>query len=373
MARHKVLIVGGGIGGMATAIMLGKSGHDVDLIDIDPNWRVYGAGITITGATLRAYKHLGMVEDIATYGAITNGAKIFDYDGTYVKDLDEPPIEEGLPATGGIMRPILHKLMQKRIKALDIPVQLGLTVDSLIQDEDGVDVVFSDGNKGRYDVVVGSDSINSKVRALAFDKAQKPIPTGQGCWRISMKCPPDMDRSEFYFGHEYVAGITRCAKDQMYMWMLTPDNGNLWVKDDEAMGLLSELLKDFGGTPKWIRENMTKDDWINYRPLAAVLQPGPWAKGRIVLLGDSAHATTPHLASGAGMAVEGGVVISQELNKDGVSVQDALMAYNERRYPRCRDVVESSITIGQKQLDGADTDEVGNLISDAIHRLAEPF
>ncbi|PHR61867.1 MAG: monooxygenase, FAD-binding protein [Robiginitomaculum sp.] len=373
MARHKVLIVGGGIGGMAAAIMLGKTGHDIDLVDIDPDWRVYGAGITITGATLRAYKHLDMVDDIASHGAITNGAKIFNYDGTYLKDLDEPVLEEGLPATGGIMRPVLHELMQKRIRALDIPVHLGVTVDSLIQDEDGVDVVFSNGQKGRYDVVVGSDSINSKVRELAFDNSQDPIPTGQGCWRISMKCPPDIKRSEFYFGHKYTAGITRCGVDEMYMWLLTPDDGSLWVKDEEAMEMLSERLKDFGGTPKWIRENMTKDDWINYRPLAAVLQPGPWANGRIVLLGDSAHATTPHLASGAGMAVEGGVVLSQELNVEGVSIQDALMAYNERRYSRCRDVVESSIAIGQKQLEGGDPDEVGDLIGAAIHRLAKPF
>jgi 2-polyprenyl-6-methoxyphenol hydroxylase-like FAD-dependent oxidoreductase len=67
------LIVGGGIGGMAAAISLARSGVSVELIDLDPDWRVYGAGITITGPTLRAYKHLGMVDDIAQQGAITNG------------------------------------------------------------------------------------------------------------------------------------------------------------------------------------------------------------------------------------------------------------------------------------------------------------
>ena len=104
----RILIVGGGIGGMAAAIKLSEQGESVDLIDLDPDWKVYGAGITITGPTLRAYKHLDVVDDIAREGAITNKTKIFKFDGTFLRELDEPALEEGLPATGGIMRPVLH-------------------------------------------------------------------------------------------------------------------------------------------------------------------------------------------------------------------------------------------------------------------------
>ena len=84
------LIVGGGIGGMAAAIALAERGVKVDLIDLDPEWRVYGAGITITGATLRAYKQLDMVEDIATHGAVFPGSAVFLFNGTFLRDLDEP-------------------------------------------------------------------------------------------------------------------------------------------------------------------------------------------------------------------------------------------------------------------------------------------
>ena len=108
----KTLIVGGGIGGMAAAIALAERGVAVDLIDLDPQWRVYGAGITITGPTLRAYRRIGLLDQIKAQGAITNKTRLFRFDGTHLKDLDEPVIEEGLPATGGIMRPVLHKIMQ---------------------------------------------------------------------------------------------------------------------------------------------------------------------------------------------------------------------------------------------------------------------
>jgi 2-polyprenyl-6-methoxyphenol hydroxylase-like FAD-dependent oxidoreductase len=113
---------------------------------------------------------------------------------------------------------------------------------------------------------------------------------------------------------------------------------------------------------------------VNYRPLAAIIQPKDlWVKDRVVLVGDSAHATTPHLASGAGIAVEGGIALAEELSKEGRSIEDSLSAYVERRYERCRDVIESSVDIGKMQLNGASPQEVGGAIGAASHRLIQPF
>ena len=367
------LVVGGGIGGMATAISLAERGMAVELIDLDPDWRVYGAGITITGVTLRAYKHLNMVRDIAEQGAISPGSRMFTFDGQHLQDLDEPALENDLPATGGIMRPVLHRIMQDRIRRLGVHVRLGLTVTSLENRDGAVDLVFSDGSTGRYDLVVGSDGVNSTVRDLAFPHMGNPEYTGQGCWRISMKCPPNLDRGEFYLGHKFAVGITRCGADSIYLWMLTPHVRRRKHFDEEELYVnLKANLADFGGNAGWVRDNMRRDDWINYRPLAARLQPAPWSKGRIVLLGDAVHATTPHLASGAGMAVESAIVLAEELEEAGTA-EHALTAYEERRFERCRDVVETSIKVGQMQLDGTGPEEVSGMIGAALHRLAAPF
>lgn len=370
---HNILIVGGGIGGMAAAIRLAEHGHAVTLIDIDPEWRVYGAGITITGPTLRAYKRLGLIEQITQQGAITNGVRIFRHDGTLLHELDEPVLEEGLPATGGIMRPVLHHIMQERIHALGIPVRLGITVAALMNDSDGVDVTFSDGTQERFDLVVGADSVFSGVRALAFPHMAAAVPTGQGCWRISMRRPPGFDRGEFYLGHSYPCGITACGADSIYLWMLTPHvRRERHFNDTELFDTLHANLKDFGGTVGWVRENMTRADWINYRPLAAAIQPRPWHTGRIVLLGDAVHATTPHLASGAGMAVESALVLADELARTS-DVGRALMAYEARRFERCRDVVETSVATGRLQLAGGAAEEVSAMIGGALHRLADEY
>jgi len=369
----KALVVGGGIGGMAAAISLAVRGVAVQLIDLDPAWRVYGAGITITGPTLRAYRRLGLLEPIKAHGAITNRTRLFRYDGTHLHDLDEPVIEEGLPATGGIMRPVLHHIMQQRVKDLGIPVRLGLTVSAL--DNEGSDVVvgFSDGTRGRFDLVVGADSVASAVRALAFPHMAPAVPTGQGCWRISIRKPPGLDMGEFYLGHANPCGITPCAPDSVYMWMLTPHVERQDHMDDgELYATLKAQLADFGGNAGWIRDAMTRDDWINYRPLVAALQPAPWSAGRIVLLGDAVHATTPHLASGAGMAVESGIVLAEELARAD-NVEAGLFAYEARRFDRCRDVIESSVAIGRLQLAHGDPAEHARLLEGALARLNQPF
>ncbi len=367
------LVVGGGIGGMATAISLARRGVAVELIDIDPEWRVYGAGITITGPTLRAYRRLGLIDRIKQEGAITAASRVRLFDGTVLRVLEEPVIEEGLPATGGIMRPVLHRIMQDEVRALGIPVRLGLTVDAVETAGEAARVRLSDGSQAAYDLVVGADSVFSGLRDLAFPHMAPAVPTGQGCWRISMNKPPELDMGEFYFGGENPCGITICGPDAIYMWVLTEHcQRERHLDDEELYTGLKALLAPFGGNAGWIRDTMTRDHWINYRPLAAALQPRPWYNGRVVLLGDAVHATTPHLASGAGMAVESGIVLAEELACAG-SVEAALLAYQERRYDRCRDVVETSVEIGRLQLAHGAPDRIAGLIEGALARLNLDF
>lgn len=379
MSKHSIstitcaLVVGGGIAGMASAISLAERGVAVELVDLDPEWRVYGAGITITGPTLRAYHRLGLIDAIKQQGAITNKTRLFRFDGTHLHDLEEPVIEEGLPATGGIMRPILHRIMQARLRELDIPVRLGLTVAGLENTSAGVDVAFTDGSARLYDLVVGADSISSRVRELAFPHMAPARPTGQGCWRISIARPPGFDAAEFFLGHANPCGITACGTDKVYLWLLTPHvERESFMNEEQLFTALHALLADFGGHAGWIRDTMTRADWINYRPLAAALQPAPWSNGRVVLVGDAVHATTPHLASGAGMAVESGISLAEELVR-AETPEAGLQAYEARRFERCRDVIETSLDMGRLQLDHGPPEEFARLLQGALARLNEPF
>ena len=164
---QKALIVGAGTAGMSSGITLSQLGVEVDLIDINPHWGALGAGITITGPTLRALKHLGVYDEVAAQAYVGEGIQVCDTQGNPLRTLPTPmPPEEGIGSSGGIMRPAVHAIIENKARALGLDIRLGLTVSALDQDEDGVDVTFSDGSRGRYDFVIGADGVFSGVRGL---------------------------------------------------------------------------------------------------------------------------------------------------------------------------------------------------------------
>lgn len=366
----KVLVVGGGIAGMAATICLRRAGASVEIVDRDPNWRVYGAGITITGPTLRAYRRLGLLEAIKSQGAITNGTRLLHFSGAQIAELDEPAIEEGLAATGGILRPVLHRIMSDEVRRSGASVRLGVTVQSLEARAGEVDVTFSDRLSDRYDLVVGADGVHSQLRTLIFPDAPKPRFTGQGSWRILAERPAGFDRGEFYLGHKYMVGVMACSAQTVYLFMLETDRERRRIEERDQPAKVRELLADFGGRIASIRESVSAQSSIVHRPLESVLLPKPWHSGRVILIGDAAHATTPHLASGAGLAVEDALVLSDELGRHR-EVESALGAFTERRFERCRFVVETSLEIGEVQMAQGGSPAVGQMSGKALHRLAQ--
>ncbi|MFT3905897.1 MAG: FAD-dependent oxidoreductase [Steroidobacteraceae bacterium] len=371
----KVLVVGGGVGGMSAAIQLKKLGLDVELIDIDPNWRVYGAGITITGPTLRAFKAVGILEEVGQHGAFWAGAYVRDGQGGLIEELTFEPLEAGVPATGGIMRPALHKILSTHTRAVGVTVRLGLTVEDLRQDADGVAVRFSDGSAGRYDLVVGADGIFSKMRERVFSDAPRPKFTGQTIWRIVAERPPGFDRTHFYFGPKGKLGFNPVSATHMYMFLLEHRPDNPWIDVKDQPQKLYESLQGWGGIVPGIREQVLAGpvrESINYRPLEAVLQPAPWYRGRVLLIGDAAHATTPHMASGAGMAVEDGVVLALELQRGG-TLAEVLARFQERRFPRCKLVVENSLRLGEIEMAHGDMEEHTRTFRATMGALRQPL
>ncbi len=369
----RILIVGGGIGGMSAAISMRRKGMDVDLIDLDPQWRVYGAGISITGPTLRAFKGVGILDEVMQQAYTGDGIQVCDVNGKPVHIVPTPLVgADDVPGSGGIMRPLLHSILSRRTRELGTQVRLGITVDSLTSDDQGVDVVFSDGSAQRYDVVVGADGVFSRVRRLLFPNAPGPEYTGQCVWRITVPRPASVVRRMFFLGGELKVGLTPVSRDEMYMFLLEPAPRRDIIPDAELHSRLSMLMKGYGGVLKDIRENLSDSSHIVLRPLEGFLLPRPWEKGRVILIGDAAHPTTPQLASGAGMAVEDALVLAEELAQQP-SVALAFEGFMSRRYERCRLVVENSLEIGRREQARAPMEKQAELVEQSLRVLAEPI
>jgi 2-polyprenyl-6-methoxyphenol hydroxylase-like FAD-dependent oxidoreductase len=369
---EKVLVIGGGIGGMSAAIALAQAGYAVELIEQDPNWGVLGAGLTVLGSTLRALGHLGVLDEVMREGYFAYGNNIYSYKGNLLTTrpgMKMPDVD--LPGGGGILRPTLHKILAAAIEREGVVVRLGVTYQELTQTAEHVDIKFSDGSSGQYGLVVAAEGLVSKLRGMLFPNAAQPKFTGQGCWRLVTDRPDEIDKSSFYVGGPVTVGTVPVSQSQMYVWILEHVPGNSWVDPETQHLKLAELLKDFGGVVGQLRDELGPDSTIVYRPLEAVLQPAPWYNGRVLLVGDSAHATTPHLASGAGIGVEDGVVLAQELLRAN-SIEQALEAHMQRRFERCRLVVESSIEIGDVEMAG-ESHRINDLMNVAQDALSQPF
>lgn len=368
----KVLIVGGGVGGMATAVALAQRGIIADLVEIDPQWKVLGAGITITGPTLRAFKALDIIGEVEAEGCFSPKVSLFTHKGELIVEHIMPPLAADLPAAGGILRPILHRIFSTRTKAVGTNVRLGLTVSAMMQEAEGVDVQFSDGTVGRYDCVVGADGAFSTVRSLLFPDAPLPKFTGQGCWRVLADRPPEIEGGQMYYGPDCKAGVTPCSPDKMYMFVNNAMPGNPRVDPEKGIDMLREIIADFGGVIAKVREGLGPYSAFNYRPLEALLMPRPWAEGRVGLIGDAAHATTPHLASGAGLAVEDALVLAEEMTAAS-SVAEGWRRFEERRWERSRLVVETSVRLGQMELAHEDSAAQTRLFGETTVALTQPI
>jgi len=354
MNQRKLLIVGGGIAGMSLAIRMREAGWEVDLVEIDPQWRVYGAGISITAPTYRAAKRLGIAGELVARGfASHQGVRICAPGGQVVAEMPAQPIEPGLPTMGGIMRPILHEILSSRTRASGTNVRLGVTLKSLSERRDHIRVETDDGRIGDYTLVVGADGAFSTMRNLVFPAAPQPQFTGQYCWRLVAERPPDIQGVHFYMAGAVTAGVMPTSATQMYMFLLHVEQENVRIEESLQWQRLQRLMAPFSGLLGTLRDGLSADSSIICRPLHAVLLPRPWHRGRALLMGDAAHATTPHLASGAGIAIEDALVLSEALAGEP-DIERALARFEERRWERCRLVVENSVRIGHMEQTHAD-------------------
>ncbi len=367
----KVLVIGGGFAGMTAALQLSRGGFAVDLVEIDPQWRSYGAGISLHGSTLRVLKQLGLIERFLDVGYATDGVEMRGPDDSVVVTLPTPRVAgPELPGGGAIMRPALAKMLSEAVRASTTNIRLGLTFTDLSQDADGVSATFSDGSRGRYDLVIGADGLNSAVRAKVFPNAPKPRFIGQSVWRAVLPKPEGIETVTMWMGPKLKVGMNRVTKDTVYLFLTEDRATNDHVAPESFVATLRALLERFPSPIiRKIASELSAEHQIVYRPLEQMLLPRPWYANRVVLIGDAVHATTPHLAAGACIGIEDAMVLAEELSA-GADLTSALSAFEERRYERCRMVVENSGRLADIEIEGGNREEHASIMQVSMKTLA---
>lgn len=365
----KVLIVGGGIAGSALAILLRRGGVTVEIVEINPDVNALGSGITLQGNALRQLRGLGVWDQVQAAGYGFDVLGLRTPDGKLIAEI--PDARTGgpdLPATLGMNRPVLAEILHEAVTASGATVRFGLTVESLAQNGDRVDVAFRDGTTGSYDLVVGADGIRSHVRDL-IGVPTTIVPTGMGIWRVHTRRPASVERTDLVYGGScYIAGYCPTSQTEMYAYLVDDARPKGSIVTSELPEEMRRLAGTYGGAWEEIREDLTDAARINYTWFESLLVERPWNRGRVVLIGDAAHACPPTIAQGAAMCLEDASVLAELVLADKPDLFEHFM---DRRYNRVRAVVEASVQLCRWQLDHVRDADVPGLIGRISAMLTE--
>ena len=369
-----VLVIGGGASGNAVTILLRRAGITVDLIEAQADWNVLGSGITLQGNALRVLRELGVWDEVRETGYTFNAIGLAAPDGTMLfAHEDARTGGEDLPATAGMQRAQLQKILCEAVRASGASVRLGTTANELVQDEDSVTVRFSDGTEGRYDLVIGADGLNSATRAM-IGIGDRPEPTGMAIWRVATHRPESVEHSALIYGGScYIAGYCPTSQNTMYAYLVEANRDRAAIDPASYAEEMRRLAAGYGGVWREIAASITDPAKVNYTWFHRLLVEGAWHRGRVVLIGDAAHACPPTLAQGAAMSLEDASVLAEMLiGQPDWSCLDALLTgFHERRIHRVRTVVEASVQLGQWQLDGARNADMPSLIGRTMSVIME--
>jgi len=197
---------------------------------------------------------------------------------------------------------------------------------------------------------------------------------GQGIYRVVLPRPAELTTEcQIVGGEETTIGFTPTGPESMYMYVLFPIDATFRPDPEALPAAVRERLEPFGGFAATARTAIGDATPIHYTRFENLIAPEPWHRDRVLVLGDAAHCTTPHLAAGAAMCLEDAVALADELGA-GAGIDDGLRTFAKRRFDRCRYVVETSAQISYWETHpGTPGADHAGLMAQAFQQLAQPF
>jgi 2-polyprenyl-6-methoxyphenol hydroxylase-like FAD-dependent oxidoreductase len=342
----RIVVVGGGIGGLAAALALERRGVEVVVAEQSAMLSEVGAGLNLTPNAVKACRALGIEQEVEAIGSGWNFLIIRSWkSGRLISRTNRADFSQRFGAPNlTVHRADLLEVLSGALKSTDI--RLGMRCVGVETSERSAAARFADGSAIEADLVVGADGIHSMVRQSLFG-ADAPRFTGCVCWRGMAeveKLPRDINTDDGAIwmgphGHVVHYPVQRGA----LLNIVAHIDSDAWTEESWTHRCdVSELMATYAGwNSDLTRLYPCSESWYKW----ALYDRDPlerWSRGRATLLGDSAHAMLPYLGSGAGMALEDGCVLAAMIARTPDDLIEALAAYERTRMPRARAAVLGS-------------------------------
>jgi FAD-dependent urate hydroxylase len=325
----RILVVGAGIAGLASARALRLSGYRPDVVEELPATTVPAAGIYLLGNAARALRDLGLDGPVRPLGAVVERQRFVDEDGAELCVVDLGRLWAGVGDCRALPRADVQRVLLTSVGG-GVRYETAVRRLELAQPDGPVTVGFGDGATATYDLVVGADGRRSSVRSLgALGGPARPV--GQVVYRSVVSGGPPIDECVTVLGRRAAFLVVPMGGGRLY---LCADEAAA-AKPADPRTRLDEVFGEFGGPTRAVLDAV---DTVQVSVTDEV-ELGCWSRGPVVLVGDAAHATSPTLAEGAAMALEDAVVLAASLQAAG-SIADALRGYESRRRPRTKWVLD---------------------------------
>jgi 2-polyprenyl-6-methoxyphenol hydroxylase-like FAD-dependent oxidoreductase len=332
---RRILVVGGGVGGLTAATAFAQRGVEAVLIERRPAFDVPGVGLGQPANALRVYDAIGALPEILSSGFSYDHMSIFDPNRELIVHHKFLLGDERIPAVCALSRRRLQEILLAAAQRTGVEVRLGVTVDEIHDERDRAGVVLSDGRHDAFDLLAGFDGIRSTTREHLVGTAFVPRPSGYCAWRVQAPRPNDVRGMEFLQGIGSKTGAMPLADDLMYLFHIRPEVPNAVFEREDYPELFRARLAQYGGYVADIRASLDASSDIVYSPIEPMLMSWPWFRGRVVLGGDAAHVFPPHLTQGAAMAAEDAFVLAKLMLDEDMPIAARLMTYSQQRYARC--------------------------------------